>query len=196
MAGELAKLAVAGVGVLGLAMLVDARRVTRLAEVAGATVGLTTAQRSMVGVIREEAARASVPWLWRAAVANAYAESLLNPKAVGDGGKSIGLFQLHESGGGSGMSSGERMDPRANAAQIFEIAIGEGVAAFETTPDLAATTNRALAYWFAKHAENCARCGGTAAARLTGGDDSEAVHRGDLVGRLFPGYADVPASAE
>jgi hypothetical protein len=55
-----------------------------------------------------------------AALANAYAESALNPAAVGDGGKSIGLFQLHERGAGSGMSVAERKDPRINAKTIID----------------------------------------------------------------------------
>lgn len=50
-----------------------------------------------------------------AAVANAWAESSLNPNAVGDAGKSVGLFQLHEAGVGHGMSVEARRDPATNA---------------------------------------------------------------------------------
>lgn len=50
-----------------------------------------------------------------AAVANAWAESGFNPNAVGDSGRSVGLFQLHEAGVGSGMSVEARRDPHTNA---------------------------------------------------------------------------------
>jgi soluble lytic murein transglycosylase-like protein len=43
------------------------------------------------------------------------AESEGNPNAIGDRGKSIGLFQLHEQGLGYGMSKEERLDPAWNA---------------------------------------------------------------------------------
>jgi murein DD-endopeptidase MepM/ murein hydrolase activator NlpD len=49
------------------------------------------------------------------ALAIAQHESGLNPRAVGDGGHSIGLFQLHDAGEGAGMSVQERQDPEANA---------------------------------------------------------------------------------
>jgi LAS superfamily LD-carboxypeptidase LdcB len=53
------------------------------------------------------------------AVATMLQESGGNSRAIGDGGDSVGLFQLNENGLGAGMSVEERMDPRKNA----EIAI-------------------------------------------------------------------------
>lgn len=49
------------------------------------------------------------------ALALAKAESGLNPRAVGDQGHSVGLFQLHDQGQGAGMSVAQRQDPQANA---------------------------------------------------------------------------------
>jgi hypothetical protein len=47
------------------------------------------------------------------------AESGHNPNAVGDGGKSIGLFQMHEQGAGAGMSAADRSDPdKASSVMI------------------------------------------------------------------------------
>ncbi len=50
------------------------------------------------------------------AVADMLVESGGNNKAAGDGGHSIGLFQLNDAGGeGTGMTVAERQDPRHNA---------------------------------------------------------------------------------
>ena len=45
-----------------------------------------------------------------AAIANAIGESGLNPDAVGDSGHSVGVFQLHDQGGGHGMTHAQRSD--------------------------------------------------------------------------------------
>jgi TP901 family phage tail tape measure protein len=52
------------------------------------------------------------------ALALAKAESNLNPRAIGDSGASVGLFQLHERGMGAGMGAG-RFDPWANAERFL-----------------------------------------------------------------------------
>jgi len=44
------------------------------------------------------------------------AESGGDPDAIGDGGASVGLLQLHERGQGAGMSVAERRDPARNLA--------------------------------------------------------------------------------
>lgn len=62
-------------------------------------------------------------------VASAIIESGLNPRAVGDGGRSIGLFQEHEKGRGFGLSAAQRMDPESNikrAASEFRRFYGQG----------------------------------------------------------------------
>jgi hypothetical protein len=70
-------------------------------------------------IVREfQAARLPLS-LALAAVVNADVESGLNPRASGDGNKSIGLFQLHESGGGRGMSVAQRQDPTLNTRRII-----------------------------------------------------------------------------
>lgn len=58
-----------------------------------------------------------------AAIVNAYAESGFNPNAAGDGGHSIGLFQLNDAGGaGTGMSVSSRRDPVINTRRIAQVA--------------------------------------------------------------------------
>jgi hypothetical protein len=75
---------------------------------------------SSAKVIVREFQRAGLPLsLALAAVANADVESGLNPRATGDGGKSVGLFQLHESGGGRGLSVAQRQDPTQNVRRII-----------------------------------------------------------------------------
>ena len=59
------------------------------------------------------------PRMALAAVTNAIAESQLANTATGDGGASVGLFQLHERGGGRGMSVEQRMNPVANTQRII-----------------------------------------------------------------------------
>jgi hypothetical protein len=81
----------------------------------------SASQRQMVDVIEAEFRAAGYPQeAAAAAVVNAVAESGLNPRAAGDGGKSIGLFQLHEKGGGKGMTVAQRQDPRLNTRRIIE----------------------------------------------------------------------------
>ncbi len=55
-----------------------------------------------------------------AAIINAWYESKLHPWATGDGGASIGIFQLRRPGVGSGMSVAERKDPEKNIARMIE----------------------------------------------------------------------------
>ncbi|MHB1701316.1 MAG: transglycosylase SLT domain-containing protein [Acidobacteriaceae bacterium] len=49
------------------------------------------------------------------AVADAYVESGLNPKAVGDHGTSFGLYQLHEGGELGNLTPSQAFNPRTNA---------------------------------------------------------------------------------
>lgn len=80
----------------------------------------STTKLANANIILSEFESAGLPLSWGlAAVVNAYAESKLDASAVGDKGKSIGLFQLHESGGGYGMSASERKDPHKNVRRII-----------------------------------------------------------------------------
>ncbi|MGR9276132.1 phage tail tip lysozyme [Rhizobium leguminosarum] len=55
------------------------------------------------------------------AIANAIAESNLNPKAVGDGGHSHGLFQLNQNGGvGEHFKDAELQDPERNISIMLD----------------------------------------------------------------------------
>lgn len=55
------------------------------------------------------------------AVATMLVESGGDNKAVGDGGHSIGLFQLNDNGEGAGMSVAQREDPRLNAETALSV---------------------------------------------------------------------------
>ena len=90
----------------------------------------TQSQRSMMDIIEQEFTSAGYPReAAAAAIVNAIAESALNPAIAGDGGKSVGLFQLHERGGGKGMSVRQRQDPRLNTRRIIEESRrGQGIA--------------------------------------------------------------------
>jgi hypothetical protein len=79
------------------------------------------AQRQSALIIEQEFSTAGLPDEFAAAaIVNAYHESRLKPDAVGDGGHSVGLFQLHDRGGGKGMSVAERTDPVLNTRRIIE----------------------------------------------------------------------------
>ncbi len=85
------------------------------------TSRLSSTQVQMAQIIeREFLAAGFSPYVVAAAVVNAYGESRLDPNAVGDGGHSIGLFQLHDGGGGKGMSAAQRQDPVQNTRRIIE----------------------------------------------------------------------------
>lgn len=105
-------------------------------------VGLSADQLRMVNVI--EAAFSGAGYslaTTAAAVVNAYAESRLNPLAVGDSGRSIGLFQLNTvAGAGIGYTRDQLVNPERNASVLLakerrslakveaEAAAGAGVA--------------------------------------------------------------------
>lgn len=68
---------------------------------------------NVIAIIRRVARELGVPP--EVALAVAYHESGLNPTVAGDGGHSVGLFQLYDQGLGAGMSVAERSDPEKNA---------------------------------------------------------------------------------
>lgn len=83
-------------------------------------VGLTASQAEMAAMIESAFFSAGYPLsVAAAAVVNAYAESTLNPKAVGDSGRSVGLFQLSTRGAGAGMSVASRQDPATNIRTLL-----------------------------------------------------------------------------
>lgn len=82
---------------------------------------LTPSQRKMAQLIANEFKAAGFPPVAQAAaIVNAWVESKLNPEAVGDSGHSIGLFQLHDKGGGAGLSVEYRANPVNNTRTILE----------------------------------------------------------------------------
>lgn len=119
-------------------------------SVAEQVMGLSSFQREMANIIEEEFLAAGLPRsIAAAAIVNAKAESGLNPGAVGDGGHSIGLFQLNDWGAGKNMSVEERKDPRVNAKKIIKVVLGgfgnalrERAAAGASISELAAIFSR------------------------------------------------------
>lgn len=85
-----------------------------LATPAGAAMGADTPRNNARIVAAEAASHGVDP---RLAVAVMLVESGGNHQAVGDGGTSFGLFQLHEGGmlTAAGLSPGQAMDPATNA---------------------------------------------------------------------------------
>lgn len=92
-----------------------------MGEIAAAAVGLSAQQRDMAA--RIEAAFLAAGYareVAAAAIVNAYAESRLDPRAVGDRGRAVGLFQLHDKGAGAGLSVAQRQDPGTNIATLLQ----------------------------------------------------------------------------
>jgi hypothetical protein len=84
-------------------------------------VGLNESQRSMARIIEQEFLAAGFnDVMVAAAIVNAKAESNLDPRAAGDSGQSIGLFQLYSKGAGAGMSVAQREDPVLNTRRIIQ----------------------------------------------------------------------------
>lgn len=116
-----------------------------MGRLAASAVGLSSAQAGMVDLIEREFTSAgyALP-VAAAAVVNAYAESSLNPLAIGDSGRSVGLFQLNIRGAGAGMTTAARQDPTTNARTLItreRSALGKvaaAAAAGEGIPRLAA----------------------------------------------------------
>ena len=82
--------------------------------------GVDIDQVAVAGIIEDEAKKAGLPAAVAAAmIVNALRETRLDPKVVGDGGHSVGLFQLHDKYHGKGMSCADRSDPRKNTRGII-----------------------------------------------------------------------------
>lgn len=81
--------------------------------------GLTDEQKEVSYIIEQELSEMEIPPnITAAAIVNAIAESKLNPEAIGDGGKSVGAFQLHKSGLGKNLSVDERTNIYTSANVI------------------------------------------------------------------------------
>jgi hypothetical protein len=145
-------------------------------SLADRVVGVSAEKREMVRIIEREFLAAGLPLVVAAAaVVNAFAESGLNPRAVGDGGASVGLFQLHSKGAGSGMSVAERMDPTTNTRRILQVLLGK-----QGVPVLSAVQSgergiARLAALFSTHVERPLHKAAEEARRMA------------LAARLFPG---------
>jgi hypothetical protein len=131
------------------------------------TRSLSAAQVSATNIIRTVAESKGFGWLVPAMVANAYAESLLDPAAIGDGGRAVGLFQIHPWGG----SVEDRLDPAKNTSLILSDAGVRTVSALRGR-----ATHAELASAFAQYVERCAACS-------AGG--SELPRRAALVSQLY-----------
>ena len=94
-----------------------------MGSTSSSVLGLTSPQRQNAAIIeREFLAAGYSATLVAAAIVNAIAESGLNPKAAGDGGWSIGLFQMNrKAGAGRGHSVQELEDPTSNARILLSV---------------------------------------------------------------------------
>lgn len=94
-----------------------------MGSISDAVIGLTSPQRANAAIIEAEFRAAGYSGaVVAAAIVNAIAESGLNPKAAGDGGWSIGLFQMNRKGGaGVGHSVAELEDPTSNARILLSV---------------------------------------------------------------------------
>lgn len=78
-------------------------------SVTDVAIGLTEEQKEISYAIEQEFNEMDIPQnITAAAIVNALAESHLNTDAVGDGGKSVGAFQLHKNGLGKRLSIDDR----------------------------------------------------------------------------------------
>lgn len=121
---------------------------------------LSLAQQQQVSIISAEFGVAGLSWLVVPAVVNAYAESRLNPEAIGDSGYAVGLFQLNSassSAAGYGMTVEERKDPRTNCRRIIEVILSGDGASLRVARGQA--PNWELSRLFAQWIERCAKCG-------------------------------------
>lgn len=91
----------------------------REVQVVDSVRGLTDEQLQQVKIIEEIFEEAGLEDnIIAAGIVNAWAESKLDPTAVGDSGASIGLFQLHEDGLGHRLSETYRKNPYLNAQVV------------------------------------------------------------------------------
>ena len=165
------------------------RSLGSLSRELGALVGaspLDTEQKRMALLIMDQFQQAGLAWAAPAAVANAYAESLLVADAEGDGGHAWGLFQLNSavpSAAGYGYTPEWRRDPDNNTRRIIEVAEEQGIRSQRRL------TNAQLTWWFAQEVERCRDCR-TSDERAR---DRERARRLRGLERIFPGIADRPA---
>lgn len=132
---------------------------TAIADIQGALLGsitLTPAQQEMASIVASEFARAGLAWCTYAALANAWAESRLDPDAIGDNGHAVGLFQLNDaapSAAGYGIPLETRLDPVMNTRRIIEVVKASGLLGYRGR-----TTHADLASRFGELVERCALC--------------------------------------
>ena len=114
---------VVGIGLAGLllARKVFGQSASVTAVLNSLAVKLSKAQMINAAIIAEECANAGLPdRIAAAAIVNAWAESGLDANVLGDSGHSVGLFQLHDKGGGHGLTVEYRRDPRNNVKTILQ----------------------------------------------------------------------------
>jgi hypothetical protein len=159
-------------------VVIDRRKPDSRHPVLAAARNLSPAQRDVALRALRELDRHGIPFEIEAAlITNAVAESGLDPGAVGDTGKSVGIYQLRSPGLGSGMSFAERSDAATASARIAE--------EFRT-----GTGRATLATWEAGE-----RDVGKLTAKLTRelfrptDKETKAADRAALAMEIFPGLA-------
>lgn len=139
---------------------------------------LNARQKVVVSLIHSTLKKLDELWLFEACVVNAYAESLLDPFAEGDGGKSIGIYQLHEDYLGKGMTKQQRSDVALATTRIVEAVRGPQGKDLMFLHKNGAPIDTLVAE-FAHSIERCAACGHNAGS-------SELERRKALTYKLFP----------
>lgn len=178
----------AGVGALALLGIATAGIVTAVVLTGSSTVQAlwsrsfdatqTDAIRSILGTMRAEGVPDGIAL---AAIANAYAESDLGNHMVGDDGKAVGLWQLHEDGAGRGMSVADRMAYGISTRRIIEVLNSADGAAVRGAYERGATVPRLAALW-SRDIERPAR------------ERFEMLARRSYAAQFWPGIAELSAS--
>lgn len=135
-------------------------------RVSDRAIGLSDSQRAIAAIIEDVLDGAGFPSaIIAAAIVNAHAESGLNPRAVGDNGDSVGLFQLNIRGLGAGMTTEARMDPRVNTEVIARALRGSTGAPVMAAYNAGERSVPVLTGLFTKYVERPARADIVAASR-------------------------------
>lgn len=139
------------------------------------SMGVSAAQRKVAAAAESVLRAAGLPEpLVQGALANAYAESRLNPAMSGDHGHSIGIWQLHDKWAGRGMSVADRQDVTKATQRILEVYNGSQGKPVRAAVAAGETDAGKLAYLWSLHIER------------PSGKEKEAQRRQALVSTLFP----------
>lgn len=165
-----------------------------LIDLSGSPYLRSAEQKAMAKIIVDEFANEDMPiGLTMAAIANAAAESALNPLASGDNGNAIGLFQFNVNGAGAGMTVAQRSDPIFSTQMI--------IAEYNRSKRYTRQTNRPTGEVITTESLDAALENGASPARLAAlfglhverpYDKNRAMReRPEILRGMFPDHADL-----